>query len=381
MTRPFSVLIPDGESEFALFVMHCLAPFPDIKVHVLSGERWSPSRISRYCHSYTFKRINLADKSCLDTVADLVKAKRIDVILPTETKWISFAATNRDALSRFVAIPPLPEPESFQTANNKWLLGQFLKKSKIPVPVTILVTHDDLFEQDLQRIDFPVLLKPVVAWGGEGIVCFNTLSKLRRYLGQQEPETTRGRFVVQNFRPGPVVGVNLLAHRGEMLAMTMQKGIIPNSQKYAAAGAIKFFHEDEFLATVQKLISALGWSGFVNVDTLYDSADRQVKILEINARFWGSLRGSLVAGVNFPYLACLAALDIPFPMPEYQFVRYFHPKTALQEGVLRFLGKNREKPPAFEENGLRYLLVDPVAEVVRAFRQEVLDVRPNRYAG
>jgi D-aspartate ligase len=230
-----------------------------------------------------------------------------------------------------------------------------------------------VFEEQLRGLEFPVLLKPVVAWGGEGIERFDDLSDLKRYLEQRDVEEMGGRSIVQSFLPGFVVGVNVLSRDGKTLATTLQRGIIPNTQKYAAAGAIEFIKEHRFSAIADRLVSALGWSGFANVDTLYDSRDDQLKILEINARFWGGLRGSLVAGVSFPYLACLAALDIPFPAPNYEFARYFHTKTALRERVLGLMGRSREDGFAWRETGLRSLLADPVAEAMRAFRQEVLD--------
>jgi predicted ATP-grasp superfamily ATP-dependent carboligase len=375
MEKPFSVLIPDGESEFALFVAHCLAPFPNVELHVFSGERWSPIRFSRHCRTYTFRQTQPDDESRLDAIADIVEKNEIDVLLPTGTQWISFAIANREALSTLVAVVPLPTPESFEIANNKWLLAQFLKEKQIPGPPTLLVTCDDSFEKGLQDIDFPVLLKPVEAWGGEGIEYFDHPSDLRRHLARQNPEKIKERFIAQSFVRGFVVGVNVLSRDGETLASTMQKGIIPNTQKYAAAGAIRFIEEEKFAALPQRLIRALGWSGFANLDTIYDSQDDQLKVLEINARFWGSLRGSLVAGISFPYLACLAALDISFHKPDYELVRYFHSRTALREGILKLVGKNRESDLTFRELGLKFLLTDPLAEFLRAFRQQVLDKR------
>jgi hypothetical protein len=94
--------------------------------------------------------------------------------------------------------------------------------------------------------------------------------------------------------------------------------------------------------------------------------------LEINARFWGSLRGSLLAGVSFPYLACLAALNIPFPMPDYELVCYIHPQTALRYTIMRFMGNRRGGDFAFHETGLKFLLADPLAEAIRALRQQFL---------
>jgi hypothetical protein len=58
-------------------------------------------------------------------------------------------------------------------------------------------------------------------------------------------------------------------------------------------------------------------------------------------------------------------------MPDYHLAHYVHPKTALREGLARLLGKRREHEFSFAESGLRFLLADPLAEGVRALRQEV----------
>jgi len=373
MNRPFSVLIPDGESEFALFVVHNLAAFSNVKIHVLSSKQWAPVRFSRHCHSYKVRPSGVNEQALLDIVADLVKKQKIDVILPTETKWISFAIANREALSSLAALVPLPEVRTFEIANNKWLLAQFLAKHGIPGPPTVLLTDFAKVEKELQAMRFPVLLKPITAWGGEGIARFETFVDLKHYLTGQDPKMINSQFIVQSFLAGTIVGVNVLSRHGNTLACTMQKGIIPNTQKYAAAGGIRFIKDDRFLQIAQKLVAALGWSGFANIDTLHDSRDDQLKILEINARFWGSLRGSFVAGVNFPYLACLVALDVDFLNPDYELTYYIHSKTALRERLLKLVGKNKELVYNFQETGLRFLLADPWAETIRAFQQEILD--------
>ncbi|MBN1449870.1 MAG: ATP-grasp domain-containing protein [Anaerolineales bacterium] len=372
MTEPFSVLIPDGESDFALFAAHCLAPHPNVRLHVLSVERWASIRFSRFCHTYTFKRFLLTDESLPEIITQLVKKYEIDVLLPTGSNWISYLVNNRDIFSKFVAIPPLPDPASLAIADNKWLFAQFLEDNQLLGPPTILVTNDDMFYNKLQEIKFPVLLKPTVAMGGEGIKRFETPAELKCYLEQQKLEAIKDQFIVQSLLSGSMLDANILSERGNMLALTIQRGIIPNRQKYAAAGALEFIEHDELKEITYRLVAALSWSGFANVDTLYDRSDRQFKILEVNARFWGSLRGSLAAGVSFPYLACLAALNIPFPLPQHHHARYFHSKTALREILLRPLRRNLESPFTLRETGIASLLADPVAESIRAFRQEVL---------
>jgi predicted ATP-grasp superfamily ATP-dependent carboligase len=241
----------------------------------------------------------------------------------------------------------------------------------IPTPPTVLCTLNSDFEQQVNHLGFPVLLKPVTAWGGEGIRRFDNISQLYEFLEQCDSEKIKNRYIVQSFLSGYVIGLNVLCREGQLLAYTVQRGFIPNPQKYAAAAAIQFIEREGVLEIGKKLVSALKYSGIANVDMFYDTRENQIKVLELNARFWGSLRGSYVAGVSFPYLACLAALDVPFPVPDYQLTRYIHPKTALKEGMLRVLGKSQYERFPLEETGLRYMLADPIAETLRAFRQQL----------
>ncbi len=372
MQNSISVLIPDGESEFALFAAHCLAPFPDIKLHVLSSEPWAPIRFSRYRHSFIYRRPSQDDASRLEMLADVAKQYHIDVLLPTETKSISFVVAHRQSLAEFVALPPLPDDESFALANNKWRLAQFLEAAHIPSPPTVLLTCDANFEHQARNLSFPVLLKPVSAWGGDGIERFEDWPSLERFIEERDPQRLAGKYIVQSFLPGYVVGVNVLAREGTLLATTMQRGIIKNTHKFAAAGGIEFIREEPFMDITNRLLTELNWSGFANLDTLCDARDGELKILEINARFWGSLRSSLVARVSFPYLACLAALKTPFPVPDYRPARYIHPQTALRQAIRGAAGRDGGVHFRFDETGWKFLLSDPLAEATRAFRQEFL---------
>jgi glutathione synthase/RimK-type ligase-like ATP-grasp enzyme len=372
LNRSFSVLIPDGESGFALFAAHCLSYFSNVKIYVLSKERWSSIRFSRYCHSYTFEPVT-DDATHLEGISKLVSKNKIDVLLPTDTKELYFALANKEVLASMAALAPLPDPKAFEIANNKWLLSQFLEENQIPGPPSILVNDNHEFAARLKDLEFPVLLKPMTSRDGKGIKQFDTPSDLMHFLDQQRPDTIRNRFIVQGFLSGSDVDLNFLSRDGEMLALTIQQAIIPNRRKYGAAGAIRFIQNEKFSAVARKLVAGLAWSGFANVDTICDD-NNNLRIVDINARFWGSVRGSLAVGVSFPYLACLAALDIPFPMPNYEPIRYFHPQTALREEILGILGRSQERNITFRESGFKFFLTDPIGEIIRVYYQEFLGV-------
>ena len=51
-----------------------------------------------------------------------------------------------------------------------------------------------------------------------------------------------------------------------------------------------------------RLLKALKWHGVAMVEYKYDDNDNLPKVMEINARFWGSLQLAIDAGVDFPYM-------------------------------------------------------------------------------
>jgi predicted ATP-grasp superfamily ATP-dependent carboligase len=361
----FSVLIPDGENEHALWVVRSLAHSKQVRLHILSSKRWMPVRFSRHGRLYKFSSTGADYARRLNALADITRRVHVDVILPVSEEGMLFAAIEREALSMLAALPPIPETESLKIAKNKWRLNQFACQYNLPVPETILVTFDSAFDQRVSTLEYPVLLKPTSLTDGQGIRRFDTPSDLLGFLKSQDEETFEAKYLVQTYIPGSDMGLSVLCQDGEILAFTIQRGIISAAHRFGPLMAMQFISQEDVLDIGQRLVSALHWSGVAHIDFRHDSRDGRAKIIEMNARYWGSLLGSLVAGVNFPYLACLAAQGVRFARPGYQCSKYAYTTTVIKEGLLSLLGKNSLSGYAFRETGLRFFLADPLPEVVK----------------
>lgn len=113
------------------------------------------------------------------------------------------------------------------------------------------------------------------------------------------------------------------------------------------------------------MVQALDWSGVANFDLLVDLERDEVLVLEMNPRYWRSLLGSLVAGVNFPALSCLLSEGTSFMKPEYRHVRYVKPEESLRLLLKGCLGY--ESPiSSLRETGLPFILKDPLPELAIA---------------
>ncbi|MGI9292171.1 MAG: ATP-grasp domain-containing protein, partial [Gammaproteobacteria bacterium] len=66
----------------------------------------------------------------------------------------------------------------------------------------------------------------------------------------------------------------------------------------------------------EKLLKALQWNGPAMVEFRHDERDGRYRLMEINARFWGTLELAIKSGVDFPWLACLVATGTPFEGPQ-----------------------------------------------------------------
>jgi predicted ATP-grasp superfamily ATP-dependent carboligase len=60
--------------------------------------------------------------------------------------------------------------------------------------------------------------------------------------------------------------------------------------------------DSEIVNKSYRLLQTFGWQGPAMVEFKVDNRDGQLKLMEVNGRFWGSLQLALDAGMNFPLL-------------------------------------------------------------------------------
>ena len=357
-----TVLIPDGESRFALKVLRCLAEVPGLRVSTLSRKRGPPIRFSRYLSRFVTHTTDKSDEAWLDAILQVVKKVKADVVLPVDQATIRLVATYRDEFESVAVLPPIATPNVIDRAADKWLLTEILRKENLPHPATVLFRPVQFKHGDhLAGLSYPVLVKPRDRYGGAGIIFFRNQAELEQFLRNQGNSAD---FIIQEFIQGYDLSCSVLCRNGEILAYTIQRGVIPGRERFQPPVGIEFIHQEQVIDNVERLMRALKWSGVVNIDLRYDENDKQAKILEINPRYWQSLLGSLVAGVNFPYLAYLAGLHIDFPRPEYRCVPFTY-SGVLFSILLKKCLRGDQKVSDIRNTSLIFTLRDPVPELFR----------------
>jgi predicted ATP-grasp superfamily ATP-dependent carboligase len=266
---------------------------------------------------------------------------------------------NRNEVEQIAAMPPLSSSELFDVVSDKWRFAQFLEREGIPHPKTIYIERDESVEARLSELKFPILAKPRRASGGHGIRRFDEYHVAFRWISERGDVDD---LLFQEFVHGSLIDCNILSRGGEILAHTIQRALLPSRSPYKPPAGLEFVDNDHALAVTAKVLRALEWSGVANFDLIYDQERGEIRVLEMNPRYWRSLLGSLVAGVNFPALSCLVSEGRTFHPPAYRHVRYVKPETSLGLLVGRYLG--RASPiSSVGETGLPFVLRDPIPEV------------------
>lgn len=380
--RPMSVLVPDGETWDTVKVLRCLNRVSGITTHVLANTRLPLARLSRYsssCHCHTSQN----DEDWIRAVRNIVRSLGIDVILPVTERGVEFVARNRTVISEFVAIPPLADFELIMTAQDKWAFNCFAVQNGFPVPASVLIGkagEASVDSLDLDSVEYPVLLKPTLLDGGFGIVKVEKPSDLIRMWNGGR--IIKGyQYILQSYLPGTVACLAIYCQDGEIVAYTLWKTLLTSHRRlYYSARAMEYFDDRGLVDLSKRLISAMGWSGIANIDFLINPDNEMINILDFNPRFGQSLLGSLVAGVNFPLLACLGAMGAEYPnMQQQESIIYAHPATQSKMLISRLIGRPLPVKVRWRHGSLQFAVRDPLPELVDTFRKAMRQFRQNNH--
>ena len=367
--KPLVVLVLEGEYRLTGAVLFCLGQADDIEVHVVQQAAASPYQYSRYVRSHHRYAPELPEAGFVDFVRDVATDVNAAVLLPVDVAGMRWAIRHAAALAPELRCLPLPTAEAYETAADKSRLADFMRTHHIDGPDTLLdITRD--YQGDLAALRFPVLLKPVDGAGGQGIARYETPETLRPAVAAL-PEGAR--YIIQTYLEGYDIDCNVLCHNGQVLAHSVQRGLVPAASAYAPTQAIEFVNSPAVVLVVRQLMAALRWNGVAHIDLRYDTRSGRMNVIEINPRFWLTVVGSaLAAHVNFPALACRAALGRPVPTPLAVPGRYIPFANFLQYKYGRRRGE--KIPFALADTSVANFLGDPLPKLFYLLRRRQVHI-------
>ena len=357
-----SALIPDGEDLGTLRVVRSLAHSKKVNVHVLSvGQTLRGIHCSRHCKSYKLRSPRSNDDARLEQILQISRRVHIDVLLPVSEEGVIFVASNQRLLNEHFHIPPIPDHKTLKIASDKWSLNEFAHQRDLPTPKSILFQNPKGIDSLSSSFSNPVLLKPRIGGGGKGIQRFDTASQLLNALEQQSEALFQNGYLIQEFISGSEVDLSVLCQDGKILAYTIQRPVLKAANSFSYGKVVEFIKHGEIFEIGQRLLSALNWNGVAHIDFICDEKNERIFILDFNPRYWGTLFGSTVSGVNFPYLTCLAARGVSFPIPQYKNIVF---AIVRRKEILSWMfGRKHFKGISLGHTNLRFVMRDPFPSI------------------
>lgn len=297
-----TVVVTDGEQRSALAVVRSLGRAGH-RVVVTSERRRSLAGASRWAAESVLTPSPLREpERAAEAWGALCRRTGARVLLPVTDAGMlagfAVAEANPD-----VRIPPGTR-EAYLRASDKAAVAEAGERVGLPVPGQVTV-RSAAERPELSAIPWPVVVKParsvVMDPAGRRIKLGVAYARDAAELGRRLAAIPAEGFpvLVQRRVEGTGVGVFLLPGPGGPMVFAHRR-----LRERPPTGGVSTLRESiaadpDLVARATALLADLGWAGLAMVECKVDREGRPW-LMEVNARFWGSLQLAVDAGADFP---------------------------------------------------------------------------------
>jgi len=253
------------------------------------------------------------DPSFSGALLEICRREHVDVVVPTVDTELLPLAIDRARYAESGVTLVVASEQTLRVCLDKWLLAERCR-SDIRVPTTAVV--DDAFDAGAWAL--PVIVKPRSGSGSRGI----HLLERREQLEALERD---GTLLVQEHLPGAEHSLDVLARADGHVVAVVPRARLKVDSGIAVTG--RTLHDDRLDTFARATARLIGLTTVANVQVKEDVTG-QPALLEVNARFPGTMPLTVGSGVDMPRLAIGEALgttipDGPLPFRDIAMVRFF----------------------------------------------------------
>lgn len=295
------VLLLGGESRMMLPIVRSLGR-RGLEVHVGWCASNEPVLRSRYVHTvHDLARWSPDSDDWLHDIQALVSRADFDLIIPaTEAALVPLhhARDHLPADGRFYLLNEC----SFATFFDKGRTHTLAESLSIPVPKGTILRPSEPWRRRVAGWRFPLAVKPLCSVDPTDV---RAKRFVRRAESVEELETCLAMMtqdegvIVEEWFEGRGVGVEFLANRGQIL-FAFQHERLHETVGYGSTYRRSTALAPKLLDAVKRLLAAVDYTGVGMAEFRCDPKTGEFVLLEVNARFWGSLPLAAAAGADFP---------------------------------------------------------------------------------
>ncbi len=311
--RNEKVLILDGNTRSALAATRSLGR-RGVQVVVADETKRTLAGVSKYCNeSFTYPSPTANLPGFLSTVKAECSQRGIRVIFPMAETSMAAVLKHREEFKNLHL--PLPEFHTFDALTDKWNLMRLAQRLNITIPQTHYVADARSLQRVRHTLKFPVVLKPYrsMIWTNghctaASVKYAESARELEKTVAQYE-YFSRNPFLLQEYVTGQAHGIFALYNQGELVASFAHRRLRENPPSGGVSVLCESVEKNpEAWSMAKTLLDHMAWHGVAMVEFKV-AADGTPYLMEVNARFWGSLQLAIDAGVDFPWLLYQLATD------------------------------------------------------------------------
>ncbi len=274
-----------------------------MSVDVVAFSNLSPALASNFIDNiYQLNYVAYTSDDWTARVTALLKAQHYDLIIPCDERAIYPLIEIRQKLA-LTSNVVLPENHQIAPLFDKY------ETRKLATRLGIAVAKGE--EYDLTTIDmdklineygFPVVLKPTKSYDSDKLNQRNSVVIAHNKQQIIEFSEHNPNCLVESYFSGFGMGVSILSYQGQLRGAFAHKRVSEpehgGGSSYRRATDI----QADMLDACQRICIELNYTGVAMFEFKFNPQTNRWILIEIKARFWGSLPLAIAAGVDFPKL-------------------------------------------------------------------------------
>jgi predicted ATP-grasp superfamily ATP-dependent carboligase len=224
------------------------------------------------------------------------KTKNYDRVILLDDLIIRLMNESVESEDLFKKILPLTKIENREMLSSKAGFSNVCERNNILSPKFILYSDSIDFSNNLERMNYPLLLKQDLSWSGAGIqFCYdkNSLEEGLTKIAVKE------NLVVQEYITGEDIGVEALFHKGQLITYNVAKILDYFETKFSYTTRRVYFRDKEIEGLLKILGKSVGLNGFASISYIFEPNQHKYYLIEVDTRLNNWMTLSHFTGHSF----------------------------------------------------------------------------------
>jgi len=261
------------------------------------------------------------DEQTLEALEGVLSVNSFDYLMAAGTNATNFLSRCKARLAE-ITCPVVEDYSKLWRIHNKVKCMELAHELGLPMPEThVIRTMEDL-RAAAREINYPVVVKFPESSGSLGLWThpYGGKSLIEQYLSRHpelvDGEVRDGLPIIQKRVDGKIFDVTAFAVDGAPVGLLTQERVV-TSWLNGGGGLVNVTNRiPELQEAAGKILSALEWTGPMQIEWIWDDQNQRYCFLEINPKFFGTTQLSITAGYDYPAWALAAAMGEPIHAPD-----------------------------------------------------------------